>query len=141
MHSDDPFGGFGRLANGMKILSERMARLDEPAASAVWEPAVDIFETETEVVLIAEVAGVKPDKVKIMVDGDVVRIYGERPPTCCDGFSAQFHRMEIESGAFARHFRITVPFDPKKVNAKVNDGFLTISLPKRGDTNIEVERG
>jgi HSP20 family protein len=94
-----------------------------------WNPAVDIFETNDAVVIVAEVAGVNQKDLRVIVDGNLVRIYGQREPTCCEG-GAHFHRMEIESGGFVRSFRIGVPFNSDKVQAHTADGLLFVTLPK-----------
>jgi HSP20 family protein len=90
---------------------------------------VDIFETTEAVVLVAEVAGVNRQEVRVIVDGGTVRIYGHRHPTCCNT-GARYHRLEIASGAFVRSFRIGVPFVAEKVSARSEDGLLYITLPK-----------
>ena len=104
---------------------------------------MDIFETPEEVVIVAELAGVNREDVQVMIDEDVVRIYGRRDPTCCSGQGARFHRMEITSGSFVRSFRISVAFDPGGIKANVEDGLLTVSLPKKkdGKRDIPVTRG
>ena len=124
----------------LRQLMERRGRGSSLGGGEVWSPAVDIFETENEVVLVAEVAGVSREDIKVMVEGEVVRIYGERSSLSTQP-GARYHRMEISSGAFTRSFRITVPFDPERVEAKIDDGFLKVTLPKRaevGETHIEV---
>lgn len=94
-----------------------------------WTPAVDIYETDTEVVLVVEAAGVSVDNFKVIVDGEVVRVYGARQATCSEP-GAKFHRMEIHSGAFVRSFRIKAPFLADGVRAKADDGILRVRLPK-----------
>lgn len=94
-----------------------------------WTPAVDIYETDSEVVLVVEAAGVEAGNFKVIVDGEVVRVYGARQSTCSES-GARFHRMEIHSGAFVRSFRIKVPFLADGVRAKAADGMLSVHLPK-----------
>lgn len=94
-----------------------------------WIPPVDIYETPDEVVIVVEAAGVDPASFKVIVDGDVVRIFGSRK-TNDETTSARFHRMEIHSGSFTRSFRIRVPFSADGVKAGTNDGMLSVRLPK-----------
>jgi len=108
-----------------------------------WSPAVDIYETDQEVVLVAELAGIRREDIKVMVEGSVVRIYGHRSPSF-QGRQARFHRVEIASGAFVRSFRIGVPFDPAGIQARAEDGMLLITLPKSAhhpQRTIAVENG
>lgn len=117
------------LGNRMRQMLERMTRLDQNDPAGGWSPPVDIYETAEAVVVVAEVAGVIRQDVRVLVDGPVLRLYGHRHPTCCNA-GARFHRMEIASGSFVRSFRIEVPFDPQGVKAKFQDGLLYVILPK-----------
>ncbi|MBU4596343.1 MAG: Hsp20/alpha crystallin family protein [Proteobacteria bacterium] len=95
-----------------------------------WTPAVDIVETTDAIIIIADLAGVERQGLKIMVDDQVVRLFGRREPTLRVA-GARYHRMEIETGEFVRSFRITVPIVPNRVEASLSDGLLRIVLPKR----------
>lgn len=107
--------------------------------NGAWAPAVDIVETAEAVIIIAELAGVSRQDLKIMVDGQVVRLYGRREPTLRVA-GARYHRMEIETGEFVRSFRVTVPIASERVEANLSDGLLRIVLPKRARTaSIEVQ--
>lgn len=129
------------LDSRIRELVERMSRSGE---SGGWTPAMDIYETQDAVVIVAELAGVKREDLRVILDGNIVRIYGHRGPACREQ-GARFHRLEIESGGFTRSFRISVPFKPDGVEAQAEDGFLYVRLPK--DTSqdhahtITVERG
>ena len=121
--------GADLLGARMRQMMERMTRLEHGDPAGGWSPPVDIYETAEAVVLVAEVAGVIRQEVKVLVDGQVVRIYGHRHPTCCNS-GARYHRMEIASGGFARSFRIDVPFRADAVRAKFQEGLLYVILPK-----------
>lgn len=116
------------LGAHMRQMMDRLSRLDQGEASG-WSPSVDIYETAEAVVLVAEVAGLTRQDVRVLVDGQVVRLYGHRHPTCCNP-GARYHRMEISSGGFVRSFRIDVPFRAGKVSARFEDGLLYVVLPK-----------
>jgi HSP20 family protein len=124
--------GADDIGGRLRQMMDRVARMGQADEGAGWSPSVDIYETAEAVVLVAEVAGVPRQEVKVLVDGPVVRIYGHRQPTCCEP-GARFHRMEIESGGFVRSFRIGVPFSPDQVRAKFQDGLLYVILPKDPD--------
>jgi len=105
-----------------------------------WQPDVDIFETETALVVRVEIAGVRSQDLNVKVDGQILRIAGIRLPP--DGFQVRrLHQMEIASGPFERRLRIPVPFDRNAVSAQIADGFLTVSLPKSetGPRRVSVE--
>jgi len=95
-----------------------------------WQPDVDVFETETEVVVLAEIAGIRSDDLRVTVDGEELRISGvRRVPERSD--VKRLLQMEIAAGPFERRLRIPIPFDREKVSAHLADGFLTVSLPRR----------
>lgn len=128
------------LDSRIRELVERMSRSNE---SGGWTPAMDIYETQDAVVIVAELAGVKQEDLKVILDGNVVRIYGHRGPACKEK-GAHFHRLEIESGGFTRSFRISVPFKADGVEAHAEDGLLYVRLPKdmrAQSQTITVERG
>jgi HSP20 family protein len=105
-----------------------------------WQPDVDVFETESALVVRVELAGVHSRDVRVGVDGNELCISGQRT-----GGPAQdvlhLHQMEIASGPFERRLRIPVAFDRERVTAHLADGILTIQLPKRGRRSVAIERG
>jgi HSP20 family molecular chaperone IbpA len=105
-----------------------------------WQPDVDIFETETALVVRVEIAGVHSRNLNVKVDGQILRIAGVR--LAPDGSQVRrLHQMEIASGPFERRLRIPIPFDRNAVSAQITDGFLTVTLPKSetGPRRVSVE--
>jgi HSP20 family protein len=102
-----------------------------------WEPSLDVVETEKSVVLRVELAGVKSDEVRVTVDGDVVRVRGlRRAPGAADAL--RLHQMEIAYGLFERSVRVGIPFEREEVSATLEEGFLTVTLPKRAPTRRRI---
>lgn len=93
-----------------------------------WQPDVDVIETEGGVTVRAELAGVRRDGLRVSVDGDVLRLSGVREST---GPVVRLHQMEIASGPFERRIRVPIPFDREGVSAHLEDGLLTVTLPRR----------
>ena len=124
------FDGGDYFSARMRELMAGICRsaLDEEGQG--WSPAVDIVETEEAVVIVVEMAGVKRDDLKVIIDGDLVRIYGQRRSPFGRA-PARFHRLEIATGAFARSFRISVPFASQEVQANLEEGMLLVRLPKK----------
>lgn len=123
----------------MRRLLHNMERPEMSGDNGAWTPAVDIVETTEAIIIIADLAGVERKDLKIMVDDQVVRLFGRREPTLRVA-GARYHRMEIETGEFVRSFRITVPIVPNRVEASLSDGLLRIVLPKRTRTaSVEVQ--
>jgi HSP20 family protein len=112
---------------------------DRPLCDS-WQPDVDIFETETALVVRVEIAGVHSQNLNVKVDGQILRIAGIR--LAPDGSQVRrLHQMEIASGPFERRLRIPIPFDRNAVSAQITDGFLTVTLPKSetGPRRVSVE--
>ena len=103
-----------------------------------WQPAVDVFETEKAIVVRVELAGVASSEVKVSVDGEWLRIRGERRPTSNDAVE-RLHQMEIAFGPFERSIRIAVPFERDRVVANLEEGFLRVVLPKREPERRRIE--
>ena len=106
-----------------------------------WQPPLDVFETESAIVVRVELAGVRREDLQVAVDRDVLRIRGVRraPP---EGEVERLHGIEISFGPFERSVAIPVPFEADRVAAHLADGFLRVTLPKRVRVkrSIEVER-
>ena len=102
-----------------------------------WQPDVDVFETETDVVVRVELAGVRQEDVRVSIDGDQLRISGHRATGESEAIS--LHQMEIAAGPFERRLRIPVAFEREHVSARLSDGVLTIVLARRNPHAHRVE--
>jgi HSP20 family protein len=104
-------------------------RAEQPGAGT-WAPAVDIFETASEIVLKAEVPGIARDQVHVEVDDGVLSLRGERKFEK-EVKEENYHRVERVYGAFHRSFTLPDSVDPDKVRAELRDGVLEVRLGKR----------
>ncbi|MGH0032062.1 MAG: Hsp20/alpha crystallin family protein [Myxococcota bacterium] len=102
-----------------------------------WQPDADVLETENEVVVRVELAGVASGDLRVSVDGSEVRVSGLRAPHE-SGPVKRLHQMEIASGPFERRVHIPVAFDREQVSAHLANGFLTVTLSKRGRRTVPV---
>jgi HSP20 family molecular chaperone IbpA len=97
-------------------------------ASPTWEPPVDIFETERQVIVVVALPGVAGDQLAIEVEGAAVVVRGQRrlPEPAC---SAHIHRLELPYGRFER--RIELPAPRLELGEhSLDNGCLTLSLTK-----------
>lgn len=94
-----------------------------------WKPLCDVSETETEVMVVADLSGVSTENVSIKVEGDNLIIRGVRrePQSHTD---RNFHLMEISYGPFERVVLLPCRIDAKSASANFKEGFLEIRLPK-----------
>jgi HSP20 family protein len=121
-----PLSELGQLNERMRRMLEQTfgGMLDEPAG---WVPAVDIEELEDAYVVEAEVPGVKREDVNIEVTGNELTISGEIKVREREGI---IRRRTRRVGEF--EFRVVLPneVNPEGVDAKLNDGVLTVRIPK-----------
>ena len=97
---------------------------------AGWRPSLDLYETPDELIVLVDLAGIKPKEVEVLVEGDTMRLRGKRcRPT--DKNIIRVHHMEIDFGPFSNSFRLPVPIDPETASSTYRDGFLIINLPKK----------
>lgn len=116
--------------SGLRVFQDSLSRLLSEPTSRPWSPAVDIYETENELVLKADVPEVDPKQVAIQMENGTLTVKGERK------FDEQkngkgFHRIERGYGSFVRAFSLPDTVDPEKVKADYKNGVLTVTLPKK----------
>ena len=104
--------------------------------SSAWSaPAIDMYQTEDEVVVKAALPGIKADEVQINVTGDVLTIKGETKQeeertSSPHGNDKSWHIREHRWGAFERSVMLPTGVKSDKAKADFEDGILTITLPK-----------
>jgi len=104
----------------------------------MWEPAVDIYETATEVIVVAELAGVNQSDIEIMIDNNSLVIRGRRKEVALHG-RRNYYQMEIHAGPFERRILLPARIDHDKTKASHENGMLEIVLVKaRPDQIIHV---
>ena len=98
-----------------------------------WSPPVDIYETEgKEIVLKAELPGLKREDIDLTVENNTLTIKGRRQPDETVR-EQQYHRVERAYGSFSRSFTLPNTIDASGVRAEYRDGVLTVTLPVRQD--------
>jgi len=104
--------------------------IQTPATGRPWTPAVDILETQNELIVKADLPEVKLEDITIHLENGILSLKGERKFEHKDE-KAGYHRMERGYGAFARNFAIPDSVDAEKVLAAFKEGVLTVTLPKK----------
>ena len=99
---------------------------------AVWSPTCDIYETENEIVVKAELPEVKQEDVKVLIENNVLTIRGERKFSDETG-KENYHRLERSYGEFSRSFTLPSTVDTERVGAELKNGVLTLTLPKKAE--------
>lgn len=93
--------------------------------------AVDVYETEQDVVLSMPTPGIKPEDIDISITGDTVTVRGEsRQQTEDEDKKRNYYFKEIRYGSFARSVTLPAAVDANQAKADTEDGILTLTLPK-----------
>jgi HSP20 family protein len=131
LHRWQPLGTFGQLTQ----LQQEMNRLfdrwgtDSSQTSGAAYPAVNVSEDGDAVLLEMELPGLKLENLEIYVTGgNQISIKGERKADLPE--KAIIHRQERGHGSFTRVLTLPAPVDPEKVEARLENGILTIKLNK-----------
>lgn len=103
------------------------ARGGDRSGERVWRLPLDAYVTPDDIIVLANMPGVKPDDVEITIEGDTLTIKGERPGPMGN---ADCVMQERPFGRFQRTLAINIPVDADKAEAKYEDGLLTLTIPK-----------
>jgi HSP20 family protein len=127
----EPFRGTSSLQHHLdRLFNESAERNSEEASLTTWAPSVDIYETEHELVVKADIPDIKPEELDIRVENNILTIRGERK------FDKQvsennYLRVERAYGTFARSFSLASTVNTEAIKADYNNGVLTLRVPKR----------
>ncbi len=125
----NPWAEFERIRQGLDALSRNMLSEGRVAMPATVYPPLNIYETKDELIIKAELPGVKAEDLEISLEGDTLTMQGQRKKTE-ENEKTSYHRREIEAGSFSRALTLPTKVDPDKISAKLADGILTITLQK-----------
>ena len=95
-----------------------------------WEPPMDVFDTETEFVVIMDIAGMNRKDISVFTDGHVLRISGIRKNIIPAG-KKQFHSLEIQVGPFQRLIGIPVTVVGDSLSTHYSNGLFEVRLKKQ----------
>ena len=121
---------FDPLAN-IRLFEDAFTRMfNEPQTNRPWTPAVDIYETENDLVVKADLPDVDLKDIDVRVENQTLTIAGERKFEKQDNV-AGYHSIERSYGNFTRSFAVPNSFDTEKIAASFKNGVLSVSLPKK----------
>ena len=136
----EPFGGVRRRRDffgDLTDMQQEMNRLfDEffgerrtSMAEGQWAPAVDVSETESEMVVRVELPGMTHDDIEVNLQDNVLTLKGEKKQEKKEE-KENFHRLERSYGSFTRSFSLPAGVKQEDIKATFKDGVLEVSLPK-----------
>jgi HSP20 family protein len=127
----NPFVDADEFPTGLRLFQDTVNRLlSDQATARSWAPAVDILETENELVLKADVPGVEQKDIDIQLENGTLTLKGERKFER-EEKNKGFHRMERSHGSFVRYFTVPDTVDAEHVRAEYANGVLSVTLPKK----------
>src|SRR6202023_1926111 len=145
---EQPFRGATTLQEQInRVFGDVVGRTGGESNLTPWAPPVDIFETENELVVKADLPDVNPQDLDIRVENNILTIRGERK------FEKKVNednylRIERAYGSFSRSFALANSVKSESIKADYHNGVLTLSLPKREEAkpkqikvNINVNAG
>jgi len=127
----EPFRGASTLQEQVnRLFGNALERSAEESNLTSWAPAVDIYETEHELVVKADVPEVDPKDLDIRVENNILTIRGERK------FEKKVNeenylRVERAYGTFSRSFSLANTVNSEAIKADYQNGVLTLTIPKR----------
>ena len=128
---EQPFRGATTLQEQInRVFGDGVGRTGEESNLTPWAPCVDIYETENELVVKADLPDVNPQDLDIRVENDILTIRGER------NFEDKVNednylRIERTYGSFSRSFSLATSVNSEAIKADYQNGVLTLSIPKR----------
>ncbi|KRT77347.1 MAG: Heat shock protein Hsp20 [Armatimonadetes bacterium CSP1-3] len=142
----DPFDELTSLRESMERLFDDLFTTRRPGralAPALWEPAVELFETEGDVVFRAEMPGIDPQQVDVTVTEDTLTVKGEAR-TEQEQKGRNYYRRELRYGSFERAVGLPASVQADQAKATCRQGILEVRIPKaeRGrakSIKVEVE--
>jgi HSP20 family protein len=130
----DTYSGLAGLQDEVNRLFESsFSRRRDHSTLTSWAPAVDIFETENELVVKADLPEVREKDIDVRVENNMLTVRGERK------FEEKtekenYLRVERTYGTFSRSFSLPNTVNNEAIQADYNNGVLTITLPKRAES-------
>ena len=127
----DPFHGLIDFPAGFQTFQDTVNRmLSDPRSQRPWTPAVDIMETENELLIKADLPDVDMKDIQVEIENGTLSLKGERKFES-EEKNQGYHRIERSYGSFARYFSLPDTVDPAGVKADYKNGVLKVTLPKK----------
>jgi HSP20 family protein len=122
-----------RIQEEMDLLFDHFYKIRHSpvlTAKRLWRPPIDVFETENQVVILVEIAGMKKKDLNVTLTDNVLVIRGDRQEKTL-AHKTFYRNMEINYGMFERNIYLPESIDPDSVRAEYQDGYLEIRLDKK----------
>lgn len=130
--AEDPFSSMARQL-GRIVDDLRGSAYVHFSRTESWQPAINIYETDTHFLICADLAGMPREQIDVRAEPDRIILRGHRaaPQPADEQETLCVHAMEIDSGPFCREITLPSAFSVDGIHAKYCDGFLWVHVPKR----------
>lgn len=126
-----PWGDVDWFANRMNRM---FGDWDQDELTYGWVPSVNVEEREDEILLTAELPGMAEDDVDVELENNVLTISGKKHEEKEEGEKGgKFHLVERTFGSFRRSFTLPRTVDAESIEARYEDGLLTVHMPKAAE--------
>jgi HSP20 family protein len=130
----EPFRELAALQNEMgrwmgQMMAPGTGSPGNGSASSPWLPAVDVWETDNELVLSFDLPGIPEDQINVELDDNVLTVSGERERTN-ETSGERFYRYERRFGTFSRSVTLPAGVNEESIKADFSNGVLEIHVPK-----------
>jgi len=120
------------MASAQELQVQKKRELESKEETTIpvrqFLPASDIYETESDLMVVLEMPGVEKGNVSINVENSVLSVEGRLDLTKYQGLQPLYTEYNI--GNYSRSFRLSSKIDQNKIAAEMNDGVLSLRLPK-----------
>ena len=120
---------YSNLTRLNRMMDEALNGWDGEAVGSAWTPSCDVREDKEHLTIALDLPGVKPEDVKISLENQVLTIRGEKRQAA-EQTDERWHRYERSYGSFERSFTLPTTVDAERIQANVEHGVLTVTLPK-----------
>jgi HSP20 family protein len=128
----EPFAELGELRSRFDRMFDELT----DGREREWTPAIDVERDNGNLVVRADVPGIKPEEVKIEVEDDILTVSGEHEERK-ETKDKHYLRRERRYGSFSRSMALPAGVDAKKIKAKTHDGVVEVTVPLPKETKKE----
>jgi len=122
----EPFAELGELRSRFDRMFNELT--DDRERERAWTPAIDVERDNGNLVIRADVPGIKPEEVKIEIEDDILTVSGEHEERK-EEKDKHFLRRARRYGSFSRSMALPAGVEAKKIKAKTHDGVVEVTIP------------
>lgn len=116
-----------------RLFDSKFSQNGDTATLTAWVPSVDVYETENELVIKADLPEIAEKDIDVRIENNTLTVRGERKLEQ-KVREENYLRMERSYGAFSRSFSLPNTVDTQAIKAEYKDGVLSVTLPKRAES-------